>query len=872
MTIPSSEGATPVMAQWFALKKEQPDALLFFRMGDFFELFFTDAEAAANALDIALTARGTHAEQPIPMCGVPVGTASTYLSRLIKKGFKVAVAEQVESPANRPKGQKGPLARAIVRLITPGTLTEDELLNATQANYILSIIPQAKSKTPHLGIAWIDISTGIFETTSIVQPQLQDLLARVNPSEILAPKDFVLEKHETIKTSLSHLHSFKTAQQELATLFNVNSFNALGDFTQEETIASYELVYYIQKTQSGRIPQLSRPQLQNYQSILAIDPATRSSLEILQNKEGQQDFTLFSSVDHTITAPGARLLAHWLSSPSTKIEQIRAKQEGWIYLQQNTPLLLELRNTLKGSPDLSRSLGRLSLGRGQPRDLSSIRNGLRIARDLAIVLKKIEQETGRSCRLIQTIHQRLLFGDTVLQKLTESLEENPPLKIEEGMMIKEGYDKELDSYRRLRDHSHQIIIALQKKYQEKYNINTLKIKHSNQLGYIIEVTNSNSSKLRDHPDVILRQGTANLSRFTTVELNELSEKILEASMLAAEREKSLFYTLIEHVLQDEQIPILANAMAIIDVLQSCATLYASHHWCVPTLTNDTNFKLKECRHPVVEAAIRHQTTFTPNSCDLSDDKRVMLLTGPNMAGKSTFLRQVALSVILAQSGLPVPAAQADIGIVDHLFSRVGASDDLAHGRSTFMVEMTEAASILHQAGPKSLVVIDEIGRGTSTLDGLAIAWAMLESLHNTIQCRTIFATHFHELVKSTQHLHCLKPFTMKVQEWKNKIIFQYEVIPGAAEHSWGIHVAELAGVPQQTLKRAQYLLDMLENQRNSEQITLPLPHTELENTKQKAVSKEHELLRNMLKKIDPNELTPKQSLNILYELKKIIDK
>lgn len=873
MTIPSPEGATPVMAQWFTLKECYPDALLFFRMGDFFELFFSDAEAAANALDIALTSRGNHGGNPIPMCGVPVGTASNYLSRLIKKGFKVAVAEQTESPADRPKGQKGPLSRAIVRLITPGTLTEDELLQAGQANYIASIIPHQKNKNSEIGVAWIDISTGFFETTFINHSKLNDLLGRINPSEILCPKDIVLNDFDNRRTILREPHTLKTAQKELSDLFSVNSFDALGNFTDAEIVACYELVHYIQKTQAGKIPQLARPQSQQYEAILAIDPATRNSLDILQNSEGNQKFTLFSSVSYTVTASGARMLANWLSAPLTQIKYIKKRQEGWIYLHQNANLLTDLRKTLKGAPDIARSLSRLSLGRGQPRDLASIRNGLEIGHNIAGVLKQFKKETKCYCSIIENTSEYLLYGKDLLIKLCAALEENPPLKLEEGFIIKAGYNDELDAYRRLRDNSRQIIVSLQENYRNRFNVNTLKIKHHTQLGYIIEVSNNAGSKLRDHPDLILRQGTANLSRFTTIELNELSEKILEANSLAADKELQIFSELIKQTLQEKKLPVLAKSIAMIDVLQSCATLYSTHNWCIPKLSDDTTFKLTNCRHPIVEAALRHKANFTPNSCDLSQDKKIMLLTGPNMAGKSTFLRQVALSVIMAQAGLPVPAEEAEIGIVDHLFSRVGASDDLAHGRSTFMVEMTEAASILNQAGPRSLVVIDEIGRGTSTLDGMAIAWAVLETLHNTIQCRTIFATHFHELVQSTNHLESCKPFTMKVQEWKGSIIFQYEVIPGAAEHSWGIHVAQLAGVPLHTLKRAQQLLQNLEKQYLNPQITLPLPTAFIEKkSKQEIIPKNHEKIVNMLKTIDPDELTPKKSLNILYDLKNLIDK
>ncbi len=878
MTLPSAKGATPVMAQWFTLKKEQPEALLFFRMGDFFELFFNDAEAAANALDISLTSRGTHNGKPIPMCGVPVNTAATYLSRLIKKGFKVAIAEQIENPKTRAKNQKGPLSRAIIRLITPGTLTEDELLNASESNYILCIIPEITQKTSGLGVAWIDISTGIFETSYLKSTQLNDFLARINPSEILVPEQFYLHPHEDRQTTLKNISSFKKAEKKLTQLFNINSLTALSNFKPEEILAGYELIEYIKQTQNGKIPHLSRPQSQQYETILAIDPATRTSLEILENNTGKNQFTLFSSVNRTIIASGSRMLANWISSPLTQIDKIESRQKGWIYLYKNTQYLENIRQTLKDTPDIARALGRISVGRGQPKDLGSIRDGLKTAKKIAQILTNYESKISNIPSFIQKIKTCLLACENLLNHLITALVETPPLKLDEGSIIQDGFDEKLDSYRKLHHQNRQIIIKLQQKYIQKYNMNSLKIRYNNQLGYIIELSRTASAKLKDHPELILRQGTANLARFTTNELTELNEKILEVSSIAEEYEKKLFDQLIQKTLDDRDLPILANALAVIDVLQACATLYSSQNWCIPVLTDDTTFKLKNARHPVVEAALNPTKKFIPNSSNLTNNNRIMLLTGPNMAGKSTYLRQVALNVILAQSGLPIPATSAEIGIVDQLFSRVGASDDLAHGKSTFMVEMTEAAAILNQAGPRSLVVIDEIGRGTSTLDGLAIAWAILETLHNTIQCRTIFATHYHELAELTQHLSFIKNFTMKIKEWKGSIIFQYEVVPGTAEQSWGIHVAQLAGVPHSTIKRAKSILNILENQKYGSQINLPLSLIEndhpLPDKNDNLVQGNvhvHEI-ETILKEINPDLITPINALNIVYKLKKIIDR
>lgn len=870
MNLPSPEGATPVMAQWFALKKEQPEALLFFRMGDFYELFFTDAEVAANALDIALTSRGTHAGSPIPMCGVPIGAASSYLARLIKQGFRVAIAEQMEIPSKTKKSSKGPLSRSIIRLVTPGTLTEDELLEAGQQNYLLCAIPDsfASAKSSFsIGAAWIDISTGFFETTTLKNHQFNDLLGRINPSEILTISSLALGNYENKRTDITAPQSFTVAQKKLSNLFHVKSLEALGDFSDYEIIAASMLVDYIQSTQNGKTPRLSRPRSQRYEAILAIDPATRSNLEILRSRDGGTQYTLLSSVCKTLTAPGARMLSEWLASPLTEVKRIERRQEGWVYLNQDVALLNDLRSTLRGIADIARALGRLSLGRGQPRDLAAIRDGLQRAQAIAEIIDRFTQKLGSCPPIIQQARSYLFEGSDLLQKLSAALVKNPPLKMEDGGFIAEGFDEQLDNYRKLRDHSRQIIVSLQNEYVQQFGVNNLKIRHHSQLGYIIEVTANASAKLRDRPELILRQGTANLARFTTNELVALNQKILEAAELADQQEKMIFETLVNETMQESHLPAIAQALALIDVLQSCTAFFATGRWCRPKVHEEAKyFKLVAARHPVVEAALDKKGQFTPNDCDLSNNKKVMLLTGPNMAGKSTFLRQVAIAVILAQSGLPVPAEKAEIGIVDRLFSRVGASDDLAQGRSTFMVEMIEAAAILNQAGPRSLVVIDEIGRGTSTLDGLAIAWAMLEALHTTIQCRTIFATHFHELVHSTQHLHHLQPFTMKVQEWKGTIIFQYEVIAGAAEHSWGIHVAQLAGVPNTMIIRAQQILNHLETERPGTQTSLPF---EIQPTiSSPTESNEISILKQKLKEVHPDQISPREALDILYELKK----
>lgn len=874
MTRYSPEGATPAMAQWFALKAENPEALLFFRMGDFYELFFDDATAAAAALDIALTARGNHAGEPIPMCGVPVAAASAYLARLIRRGFRVAVAEQTEAPRKGKGASKGPLARAVVRVITPGTLTEDELLEPGRSNLLLALVEAAastgrgrKGKSAEaaqpeapLGAAWIDVSTGLFETAHITQKNLAGLLGRLDPAEILVPPGFPLGDFESCRAPDVLVPGVEAARQRLASAFSVASVDAFGTFSDEEAVAAALAVEYVQRSQAGKLPRLAHPSPQTDGGILGIDPATRASLDILRARDGGMEHTLFSAVNRAVTAAGARLLAEWLAAPLTDTGRIAARQEGWVWLRDAGTCRDSLRDALKKAPDIARALGRLSLGRGQPRDLASIRDGLAAAREAAAALGGSKADLPP---YLDKAVSRLGVATDLQAELTRALAENLPARLEDGGVIAPGYDGELDGYRGLRDNSRRIVAGLQTDYAARFGVASLKIKHHAQLGYVIEVPVSASSRMKDQDGLMFRQGTASNARFSTEELSGLDAKIAEAGERAAAREKGLFTALAEAVLAEQDVPVLAKALAVLDVLQSCATLAAGGSWCRPVVTDDGAFDLHGCRHPVVEAALPKGTRFTPNGCDLSPKRRVMLLTGPNMAGKSTFLRQTALAIILAQGGFPVAADKAHIGVVDQLFSRVGASDDLARGRSTFMVEMTETAAILNQAGPRSLVVVDEIGRGTATLDGLAIAWSVLEALHSTVRCRAIFATHFHELSGLVDTLPRLSPHTMAVREWRGQIVFLHEVLAGSAKKSWGVHVARLAGVPTSVVERAGRLLRELEKDHATGPKPLPLFDT------QKTIPQEDETtLRKRLVDLDVDALTPRAALDMLYELHK----
>jgi DNA mismatch repair protein MutS len=851
--IPSSDGASPAMAQWFALKAEQPDALLFFRMGDFFEMFFADADAAASALDIALTHRGEHGGVPIPMCGVPIATSDVYLARLIRRGFRVAVAEQMEAASAR--AGKAPLKRAVVRLITPGTLTEDSLLDAARPNLLLALSDVGGA----LGAAWLDVSTGLFETAAVSAEGLQALLGRLDPAEILAPDSIKLGDLAARRAPPMAQPAPVASRRRLAENFGAASLDAFGSFSDAEAVAGALALDYVRLTQAGRMPRLSRPVPVGEAGQMAMDAATRASLEILVARDGGKALTLFASVNRTLSAAGARLLAGWLSAPLTDTGGIAARQDFWGFLNTEPARLGELRRHLRGAPDMARALARLSLGRGTPRDLGAIRQGFAAAAacEAALALPGPQALADlRSC---------LSGAPDLAGLLGRALAENLPARLDDGGVIAPGYDGELDAERALRDDSRRVISSLQLDFAQRFGVASLKIKHHAQLGYVIEAPTAGVETLRGFSELTLRQGMANGARFTHVQLSELDRRITEAAERAAARERAIFAGLVDAVVAEaDAIASAATALAELDALQGCASLAEGGDWCRPEVQDNDSFCVRAGRHPVVEGAIAGSAAFVPNDCDLSADRRVLLLTGPNMAGKSTYLRQNALIAILAQAGLPVPAASARIGVVDRLFSRVGAADELARGRSTFMVEMIETAAILHQAGPKSLVIVDEIGRGTATLDGLAIAWAVLEGLHNQIRCRTIFATHFHELARLTEMLTRLRPHMMRVREWRGDVVFLHEVAEGAAGRSWGVHVARLAGVPAPIVKRAASLLAALEKGREPVIADLPL----FAGLTQE-VPVENEALK-MLADIDPDKLNPREALEMIYKLKEAV--
>ncbi len=856
-TMKEAAGASPAMAQWFAIKAQHEDALLFFRMGDFYELFFADAQAASSALDIALTARGQHQGQPIPMCGVPVSQAEIYLARLIRRGFRVAIVEQLEDPAEaKARGTKGPLKRGVVRLVTPGTLTEEALLEAGRANFCTAIVAHEGK----FGLAWADISTGQFETEQADADGLAAILGRLDPAEILASEEIPLGPHAARRVEIKRMAlalpiSAAAAQRELAQKFSAASLEAFGDFSAAEVLAAAFVLAYIEATQMGNLPRLSRPASAGLAGQLAMDAATRQSLNLVNNRGGTENGSLLETVRRTVSPAGARLLTHWITAPLCRLEKLLERQQAWLALRDSGKAEA-VRAALRGTPDMARALGRIALGRASPRDLAAIKSGLEVGATIAPLLPV-------GAALLETSAAALTPAPALLATLQAALAEPAPLRLDEGGAIAPCFDAELDAERALRDDTRRIIAQFQTELTQRYGVASLKIRHHAQLGYVLEAPASAVEELRAYPELQLRQGMANVARFTHPELSDLDRRITEAAARASARERLVFSSLVTQTLEAaEPLTACAEALALTDVLQGAVQLAQTGLYCCPELSDDETFQITAGRHPVVEDALPPGASFIPNGCTLSRTQRVMLLTGPNMAGKSTFLRQNALLVIMAQAGLPVPAEEMKLGLVDRLFSRVGAADDLASGRSTFMVEMTETAAILHQAGPKSFVIVDEIGRGTGTRDGLAIAQAVLESLHNQNRCRAIFATHFHELVQLTEALPSLKAHTMRVKEFRGEVVFMHEVIEGAALKSWGMHVARLAGVPDAVLRRANALLKAAERQQDA---AAPLPL--FANASPHCLAPEAEALLESLLTLEPDALSPREALAQLYRLR-----
>ncbi|MBB5721325.1 DNA mismatch repair protein MutS [Loktanella ponticola] len=866
---------TPMMAQFLEIKQAHPDALLFYRMGDFYEMFFDDAVHAAEALDIALTKRGKHDGEDIPMCGVPHHAAEGYFLTLIRKGFRVAVCEQMESPAEAKKrGYKAVVRREVVRLVTPGTLTEDSLLDARRHNFLAAYATVRDEGA----LAWVDISTGAFHVMTCPRVALGPELARLTPREVIVVDGVESEFAELVSDSGAALTTLGAAafdstagEKRLLDLYKIGSLDAFGSFARAEVAAMSAVVEYLEITQKGKLPLLRPPVSEGQRSTMQIDAATRRSLELTHGMSGGRAGSLLGAIDKTITAGGARLLERRLSSPSCTLAVIQERQEAVAFLAGDTRLTADLRDHLKGVHDLDRALSRLGLDRGGPRDMAAIRNTIGHAQTLLSAL------SGDLPGVLISAASGLQGHDELLALLDDALVAEPPLLARDGGFIAPGYDSELDEARKLRDEGRSVIAAMQAEFIELSGVSALKIKHNNVLGYFIETTATHAGKMMTPPlneTFIHRQTTANQVRFTTVELSEIETRILNAGGRALEIEKRLFQSLIQAIIaQAGPLGALARALSEIDLTAGLAHLATSENWVLPKMDDSRAFDLQGGRHPVVEAALQASgSPFIANDCDLSEQS-IWLLTGPNMAGKSTFLRQNALIAVLAQMGSFVPAKSAHIGIVSQIFSRVGASDDLAKGRSTFMVEMVETAAILNQADDRALVILDEIGRGTATYDGLSIAWATLEHLHDVNRCRALFATHYHEMSSLSAKLDGVDNATVTVKEWEGDVIFLHEVRKGTADRSYGVQVARLAGLPSVVVERAKVVLEALEKgereggtNRKAIIDDLPLFAAVPPPASVKEVVKES-AAEARLREIMPDELTPREALALVYELR-----
>jgi len=851
-----------MMAQYRRLKEEAADALLFYRMGDFFELFFDDAKIASACLDIALTKRGEDAGEPIPMCGVPVHAAESYLARLIKAGNRVAIAEQTESPAEarKARGSKALVERAIVRLVTPGTLTEEALLESASANW-LAAIGRAGDEW---AIAAADISTGRFELTACGPGELSAELARLSPAETIADGPVAGVRTSAGKGGFDSL----TGERSLKSRFGLATLDGLGSPSRAELAAAGGLLSYLDATQKGSGVLLDAPRRIERSSHMAIDSATRESLELTRSAGGGVSGSLLGEIDRCQTAAGRRLLAADLSAPLTGKAAIEARLGLVQWLHENALLRDRVRSALKAMPDFARALARLIAGRGSPRDLAQLRDGLAAA---AALKTEIELEGDRP-QLLEALLPRLGGHAALVDRFRAALVEFPPIDASKGGYIAEGYDAALDALREVSSNGRRAIAALEARYRDSTGISSLKIRHNAVLGYHVEVSAKHADGLMT-PDsgFTHRQTLAGVVRFNSPELHEEATRVVEAGAHAISAEAAHAEELTgQAIAAAHRITSSAEAIARIDVAASHAARAAEGGWSLPHLTDEPCLEIEAGRHPVVESALNDRgERFVANDLSMGQSDRLWLITGPNMGGKSTFLRQTALIAVLAQCGGFVPAARAKVGLVDRLFSRVGASDNLARGRSTFMVEMVETAAILAQASPRSLVILDEIGRGTSTYDGLAIAWAVVEAMHDQVKCRTLFATHYHELTRLAGRLETLSLHHVRAREWKGDLVLLHEVADGAADRSYGIAVAKLAGLPPAVVSRARAVLAKLEAGRDATGgIAAGLDDLPLFAAAETSDAVPDPLLR-ALAEIEPDSLSPREALEQLYRLKRL---
>ena len=908
-----STNLTPMMQQYLEIKKEHPDTLLFYRMGDFYELFFDDAIIAADILDITLTKRGQIEGQEIPMCGVPYHSYESYLEKLIKTGRKVAICEQMEDPKEAKKrGAKAVVKRAIVRVITPGTITEDSLLEQKDTNFLVALTYHKKQYV----ISWVDISTGEFFFAPTSKQTLLSDIEKVNPKEILISEKLLndeeirklLKDYQSILTS--HVDSFfevTRAGERLKAFYQVKSLESFGELAAASISACGALVEYIGITQKGNMPRLNIPKLYNQSDYLVIDSTTRKNLELVIGLNGERKSSLLATVDHTLTSAGGRMLLHYLLNPLQNTDKINKRLEAVEFLINHTANLEKLREILTMITDMERAISRIALNRGSPRDMVAIREGLRNTSDISDLLTHAFAAEDLPY-LFDRLNSKIQDFSPLIKKL-DAFADEPPIHARDGNFIKGSFDSQLDYLRELKSGASSEIMKLQEKYREITKVDNLKIKHTNIMGYYVEVTSRHASKM-DSRIFTHRQTLVNSIRYQTDELQEIQAKILTSADKILQRELEIFSEIKNTIMNEaDNIVRAANAVSHIDVICNFAFIAIKYNYMRPLIDDSTIFTIKKGRHPVVENkmnSIADENYFITNDCSLINNEKLWLITGPNMAGKSTFLRQNALIAIIAHMGCFVPAESAHIGLVDRVFSRVGAADDLAKGQSTFMVEMIETATILNHATERSLVIMDEIGRGTATYDGMAIAWGTIEHLHNINGSRSLFATHFHELTLLADYLKNLSCYYTEVEKWEQEVIFKHKIRPGIAKHSYGIYVAKIAGVPEKVVTRANEIMKFIQENHQGY-----FSHTQFEGNlplfsdmKLESANLDRNIINNKTEfrsakfrdsnlldqfgdkvsiskgeyddmhglkariiKLDLNDITPKQALNILYELK-----
>jgi len=891
---------TPMMAQFLEIKAANPDCLLFYRMGDFYELFFDDAVEASRALGIALTKRGKHLGEDIPMCGVPVHAADDYLQKLIRASYRVAVCEQTEDPAQAKKrGSKAVVRREVVRLVTPGTITEDALLDARANNYLTALFRTPSSTTKPgqtFALASVDISTGEFLLGEVTGTDIAGEVSRLAPGEIIASDELTGE--DEIRTIADVAGAALTpvprsffnslgGERAMKEKLGVADISAFGEFSRAELATAAALLQYIDLTQLGRRPTLRPPKRSSPDDVLVIDAATRINLELTRSLTGERRGSLLHTIDRAVTGAGARTLSSRLASPLAESGAINERLDAVEHLLSDVMSRGGLRKILRGTPDLARALARLSLERGGPRDLGAIRDGLERAREAVAVFD--EKKNGLP-GLLGKIVSGLRDTPPLEEALAGALNDELPALVRDGGFVRDGYSPALDETRALRDESRKVIARFQKDYADQTGVKALKVRHNNVLGYFIEVPAAHGDALlkRDESPFIHRQTMANAMRFTTTELGEVEARIVSAADRAQAMEQEIFSQLQKETLEVRaELARAAECLAELDHFCGLGELAEEQNLVRPKIDESGAFHIEGGRHPVVEQALARGDgeAFVENDCTLDlkpgggkpepDANRILIVTGPNMAGKSTFLRQNAVIVVLAQMGSFVPARAAHIGVVDRLFSRVGASDDLAGGRSTFMVEMVETARILNQATARSFVILDEIGRGTATFDGLSIAWACVEHLHAVNGSRALFATHYHELTALAATLDGVGMVTMQVKEWQDEIVFLHKVIQGAADRSYGIHVAKLAGLPQSAITRAQDVLTLLEGDERSgsaRELAADLPLFAAAPAQQAARKSGPSEAEQALAALNPDEMTPREALEALYSLRAAMDK